>query len=104
PAGASAQPPAGPRPPPSLTEALVRAVGPALRTDAGGPGSRYNNPAFNEARSGVPRTRASSAMLTGKMVRVRYARDRIVPQYLDSGDAAWLEVAGRLLGLFRGQE
>jgi predicted nuclease of restriction endonuclease-like RecB superfamily len=43
-------------------------------------------------------------MLTGKMVRVRYARDRILPYYLDVNDATWLEVAERLLELFRGQE
>jgi predicted nuclease of restriction endonuclease-like RecB superfamily len=43
-------------------------------------------------------------MLTGKMLRVRYARDRIVPHYLDVRDPAWLEVAERLLELFRGQE
>src|SRR3954466_6433278 len=43
-------------------------------------------------------------MLTGKMVRVRFARDRILPCYLDAGDPAWREVAERLLGLFRGQE
>jgi predicted nuclease of restriction endonuclease-like RecB superfamily len=42
-------------------------------------------------------------MLTGKMVRVRYGRDRIVPCYLDADDPAWLEVAERLLELFRGQ-
>jgi predicted nuclease of restriction endonuclease-like RecB superfamily len=43
-------------------------------------------------------------MLTGKMVRVRYARDRIIPYYLDVDDATWLEVAERLLELFRGQD
>ncbi len=43
-------------------------------------------------------------MLTGKMVRVRYARDRILPHYLDVRDLVWLEVAERLLELFRGQE
>ncbi len=43
-------------------------------------------------------------MLTGKMLRVRYARDRILPHYLDVRDPAWLEVAERLLELFRGQE
>jgi predicted nuclease of restriction endonuclease-like RecB superfamily len=43
-------------------------------------------------------------MLTGKMVRVRYARDRIVPYYLDAADPTWLEVAERLLELFRTQE
>jgi predicted nuclease of restriction endonuclease-like RecB superfamily len=43
-------------------------------------------------------------MLTGKQVRIRYARDRIIPSYLDPSDPMWLEVAGRLLQLFRGQE
>jgi predicted nuclease of restriction endonuclease-like RecB superfamily len=42
-------------------------------------------------------------MLTGKMVRVRYARERIVPCYIDAADPGWLEVAGRLLELFRAQ-
>jgi predicted nuclease of restriction endonuclease-like RecB superfamily len=44
------------------------------------------------------------AMLTGKLVRVRFARDRIVPHYLDAADPGWLETAERLLELFRGQE
>lgn len=43
-------------------------------------------------------------MLTGKQVRVRYARDRIVPCYLNAADPVWLEAAGRLLELFRGRE
>jgi uncharacterized protein len=43
-------------------------------------------------------------MLTGKMVRVRYARDRIVPHYIDTTDLTWVETAERLLELFRGQE
>ncbi len=43
-------------------------------------------------------------MLTGKMVAVKYARDRIVPRYLDPSDPAWLEVVEQLLSLFRGQE
>src|SRR6516162_11935826 len=43
-------------------------------------------------------------MLTGKMVSVRYARDRIIPRYLDVKDPGWIEVAERLLTLFRGQE
>lgn len=38
------------------------------------------------------------------MVSVRYARDRIIPRYLDVRDPGWLEVAERLLALFRGQE
>ncbi len=43
-------------------------------------------------------------MLTGKMVTVRYAKDRIVPRYLDLQNDTWHEVAERLLALFRGQE
>lgn len=43
-------------------------------------------------------------MLTGKMVRVRYARDRIIPHYIKTDDPAWLETAERLLELFRGRE
>jgi predicted nuclease of restriction endonuclease-like RecB superfamily len=43
-------------------------------------------------------------MLTGKTVRVRYARDRIVPVYLDLDNSTWQEAAERLLTLFRGQE
>jgi predicted nuclease of restriction endonuclease-like RecB superfamily len=43
-------------------------------------------------------------MLTGKMVSVRYARDRIIPRYLDANDSAWLETAERLLALFRARE
>src|SRR6516164_10400023 len=43
-------------------------------------------------------------MLTGKMVSVRYARDRIIPRYIDVNDPGWREVAERLLSLFRGQE
>ncbi len=43
-------------------------------------------------------------MLTGKMVRVRYARDRIVPHYIDTSDLTWVETAERLLELFRSQE
>jgi predicted nuclease of restriction endonuclease-like RecB superfamily len=40
-------------------------------------------------------------MLTGKMVRVRYARDHIVPHYLDANDPQWLQVAEQLLAIFR---
>jgi predicted nuclease of restriction endonuclease-like RecB superfamily len=43
-------------------------------------------------------------MLTGKMVRVRYARERILPCYLDVASPNWLEVADRLIEVFRGQE
>ena len=43
-------------------------------------------------------------MLTGKMVRVRYARDRIVPHYLDTENDDWHEVAERLLEIFRNQD
>ena len=40
-------------------------------------------------------------MLTGKMVRVRYARDRVLPYYLDTRDEAWRQVAEQLLELYR---
>jgi hypothetical protein len=40
-------------------------------------------------------------MLTGKLVRVRFHRDRIIPAYLKTDDAEWLGVADELLGLFR---
>ena len=40
-------------------------------------------------------------MLTGKMVRVRYARDRVLPHYIDTSYEYWLETAERLLTLFR---
>src|SRR3954470_598320 len=43
-------------------------------------------------------------MLTGKQVRVRYARDRILPYYLDIRDETWQLVAEQLLELVRGQE
>jgi uncharacterized protein len=40
-------------------------------------------------------------MLTGKQVRVRFARDRVIPQYLDTRDPQWIDVAEQLLGVFR---
>jgi predicted nuclease of restriction endonuclease-like RecB superfamily len=40
-------------------------------------------------------------MLTGKMVRVRYARDRIVPYFIDPRDEQWRLAAEQLLGLYR---
>jgi hypothetical protein len=42
-------------------------------------------------------------MLTGNLVRVRYARSRILPSYIDHHDPQWLAAAERLLELFRGQ-
>jgi predicted nuclease of restriction endonuclease-like RecB superfamily len=42
-------------------------------------------------------------MLTGNLVRVRYARQRIIPAYIDAADPGWLASAERLLELFRGQ-
>src|SRR3954462_6424174 len=42
-------------------------------------------------------------MLTGKLVRVRYARDRILPCYVDAGDPVLQETANRLLELFRNE-
>jgi predicted nuclease of restriction endonuclease-like RecB superfamily len=43
-------------------------------------------------------------MLTGKLVRVRFARNRIIPVYLDTADPGHEETAGLLLDSFRGQE
>ncbi len=43
-------------------------------------------------------------MLTGKMVRIRFARQRVIPHYLDTNDPQWQILAERLLDLFRGQE
>jgi predicted nuclease of restriction endonuclease-like RecB superfamily len=43
-------------------------------------------------------------VLTGKLVRVRNGRDRILPYYLDVTDPTWQEVADRLLEIFRKQE
>lgn len=40
-------------------------------------------------------------MLTGKLVRVRHARNRLVPQYLAPADSQWLGVAEQLLSIFR---
>jgi predicted nuclease of restriction endonuclease-like RecB superfamily len=42
-------------------------------------------------------------MLTGKLVRVRYARDRILPYFLDPGEQ-WQLVAEQLLELYRSME
>src|SRR5262245_17199478 len=43
-------------------------------------------------------------MLTGRMVRVRHARERLIPYYLDVEKESWLDVAERLLELFGAQE
>jgi|SRR5262245_17556458 len=40
-------------------------------------------------------------MLTGNLVRVRHARNRLVPVYLDVTEREWREVAEHLLELFR---
>ncbi len=40
-------------------------------------------------------------MLTGRMVRVRYVRNKIVPCYLDAEDPLWLEMAKRLIDIYR---
>ena len=40
-------------------------------------------------------------MLTGNLVRVRYSRDRIIPQYVDVDQEATLQAAGHLLELFQ---
>jgi predicted nuclease of restriction endonuclease-like RecB superfamily len=43
-------------------------------------------------------------MLTGKMVAVRYVRERIIPRYIEINDPEWREVAERLVTLFRSQQ
>jgi uncharacterized protein len=43
-------------------------------------------------------------MLTGKQVRVRHARNRLMPVYVDAGAPEWQEVAERLLLLFRNRD
>ena len=43
-------------------------------------------------------------MLTGRLIRVRYARDRLIPSYVDAGAPEWQEIGERLLTLFRGRE
>lgn len=40
-------------------------------------------------------------MLTGNLLRVRYSKSRVVPNYIDASDGAWLAVAEGLLQLFR---
>jgi len=40
-------------------------------------------------------------MLTGKLVRVRYHRNRLIPSYLDVTDRDWREVAAHLLEVYR---
>ncbi|MGL4551156.1 MAG: DUF790 family protein [Gemmataceae bacterium] len=39
-------------------------------------------------------------MLTGPLVRVRYARDRIIPYFIDAANDEWLQVAEQLRELF----
>src|ERR1043166_9118595 len=41
-------------------------------------------------------------MLTSKQVRVRFARDKITPQYLKPDDQLWLDWAETLLTMFCG--
>jgi predicted nuclease of restriction endonuclease-like RecB superfamily len=43
-------------------------------------------------------------MLTGRLVRVRYAGNRVTPWYLDGSDPVWLETAERLLEVFRSRQ
>lgn len=40
-------------------------------------------------------------MLTSSLVRVRHARQHLIPCYLEADDPAWLESAERLIDLFR---
>lgn len=43
-------------------------------------------------------------MLTGTQVRVRFAKQRVIPVYLPTDDPSWQAVAERLLDQFRGRE
>ncbi len=43
-------------------------------------------------------------MLTGKMVRVRYTRDRILPYYLDEQEEASRLLAEQMIELFRARK
>src|SRR5262245_17344027 len=49
----------------------------------------------------TPASAGGSIMLTGNMVRVRYARDQVIPLYLDVNDAQALQIAEQLLDIFR---
>jgi predicted nuclease of restriction endonuclease-like RecB superfamily len=40
-------------------------------------------------------------MLSGKLVRVRHSRNRIIPQYIDVTNPLWRDVGERLLALYR---
>ena len=39
-------------------------------------------------------------MLPTNLVRVRMQRNRVVPQYLDASQEAWLELAQQVLGIY----
>ena len=43
-------------------------------------------------------------MLTGKMVRVRYSRDRVIPTYINVENPSWVEAAQRLRLIFQTRE
>ena len=43
-------------------------------------------------------------MLTGTQVRVRFAKQRVIPVYLPTDDPIWVAVVERLLDQFRGRE
>src|SRR5947209_5890802 len=43
-------------------------------------------------------------MLTSTLVRVRYARQQLIPCYLDADDPVWLENAERLIEIFRNHQ
>jgi len=40
-------------------------------------------------------------MLTGKLVRVRASKDRLIPQYIDPHDPKLTDIAGRMLEMYR---
>src|SRR5947209_13268012 len=42
-------------------------------------------------------------MLPTSLVRVRFNRNRVAPQYLDASHDTWIELAEQVLGIFQGQ-
>src|SRR5580765_5704075 len=43
-------------------------------------------------------------MLPTNLVRVRHARNRLAPQYLDASADSWREIAEQVLDIYRGKE
>src|SRR5262245_58690430 len=48
-----------------------------------------------------PKPRYHDFMLTGQLVRFRFARNRIIPVWLDTTRAEWHDAAEQLLAIYR---